>query len=580
MANKDKRTEKRRAARLRSKASHAAPEIEVDEIEELEEELDELDDSDTEELGDEQIPVMKELAQKDMGQPMEAMNPMSAPTSWAEQDAYEMAQEQAEQVKEVSYTAMQLVNNILCSPMSTDEKSKAIQAVGDGFSAKLKEEQSPDTTQKEIDLDLLEIEAMIAKDKRHTPIGEKVGDWIAKAKLTTSAENNLSDSQFAFVTTRNGKKVRKYPIHDKAHVRNALARTAQMIKRGGPDAADAKAALSKIHAAAKKMGIGQMNKEKNSLIIEKDLSGNWRAILWPTNNFIDTDNEIISEKAHLEYVEWANMNMDCAPVFVTWHIPGTARTHSMDFVGYESGSLVTSCALTEKEAAELLKAQTLTDIGLSHGSIVLERDPQDARIITKYRMVEVSDLPLENAANPFTSLQTVITKEAGMDVKKYLVGMLGEEKAEEYLSKMSDKQKILKEADVETKEVQVEVQKPDSPEAPVLNMDEVVSKVFERVTKELDVEGLNAYLSQLQDAAAKVPVLEGLVKELAESREEKLADMIAPPITKTFVWQNTRASQSPDTVLKDGDKKDAELKKSKPELGWLSEATGTVPVQA
>jgi len=41
------------------------------------------------------------------------------------------------------------------------------------------------------------------------------------AKLTTKARKNLSSDDFVFP------KERRYPIHDKAHARNALARVAQ-----------------------------------------------------------------------------------------------------------------------------------------------------------------------------------------------------------------------------------------------------------------------------------------------------------------------------------------------------------------
>lgn len=46
------------------------------------------------------------------------------------------------------------------------------------------------------------------------------------ATLDAAARNALPDSDFAIVTTVNGKKQRAYPIHDIAHARDALARVA------------------------------------------------------------------------------------------------------------------------------------------------------------------------------------------------------------------------------------------------------------------------------------------------------------------------------------------------------------------
>lgn len=79
---------------------------------------------------------------------------------------------------------------------------------------------------------------------------------VAKAQMTAKAINDLPDSDFAYIepggskdetgkTTPRSK--RHFPIHDAAHVRNALARA--------PQSPFGDKALPKIHAAAKKFGI-------------------------------------------------------------------------------------------------------------------------------------------------------------------------------------------------------------------------------------------------------------------------------------------------------------------------------------
>lgn len=563
MANAKER-EKRRAARRRKNETALLKAQDSEEV---------ISDDDLEEEV-EVIETDSEVEQKSMDMSM------MGPTSWEEMDAAEQAREQADHVREVTYNIQDLVSNIAYSPLSAEEKASAIKKVGDGFGKRLKEAV---TVKKALDMDLLEVQVLIAKDSRHTPIMEKLGDWIEKKKLTAAAENSLSDEQFALVVTRDGKKIRKYPIHDKAHVRNALARAAQMIERGGEAAADAKAAMPKIRAAAKKMGIGKMEKGSSAVAIEKDISGQWRAVMWPSNNFVDFDNDIISESAHREYVDWVNKNMDVAPVFMCHHIPGTLRKSRVDFVGYESGFLLMSAPLEEHEAAGLLRAQLLTDLGMSHGTFVLERNQKDNRIIEKYRMVEVSDLPLENAANPFTDFET-LKKEAAMDTRKYLVSVLGsEEEADKYLNKMDMKQKALREAGVEEKEKteKVETKTETTPEVKDKKVDAPapsITQIVEAVKKEIDVEGLSEMLTKLSEDAEKVPVLEALVKELSQNHDEALAEKINPPVAKMLAWQKQRKSQSKDTVLKDNDEKDEKLKKSQPEVHWLNKATGTEPV--
>ena len=53
------------------------------------------------------------------------------------------------------------------------------------------------------------------------------GEIDEAKKLTTEKRNNLPDSDFALIQHKDGKKIRRFPIHDEAHVRNALARLPQ-----------------------------------------------------------------------------------------------------------------------------------------------------------------------------------------------------------------------------------------------------------------------------------------------------------------------------------------------------------------
>jgi len=285
-------------------------------------------------------------------------------------------------------------------------------------------------------------------------------------------------------------------------------------------------------------------------------------------------------------VEWVNKeeNKVCMPAFVTWQTPGTIRENPCDYVDYFNGFLVASAKLTEKEAVGLLKASKETNIGMSHGSFALSRDPKDHRIITKYRMYEVSDLPLDKAANPFTAIETV-SKEVEMDKKEYLVTLLGEEKAEAFLAKTGLKQKTLKEADIENKEKEevtppstepvVEVASVTEPVVKQENTDEVIAKVL----KELDIEGLNTFVTKAQLAMEKVETLEALVKELSVNQDEKLAEMINPPIARKLAW--SRPSEDKENIVKEGEE-DKDLVNAKPNVPagyWLSELTGTTPIK-
>lgn len=513
-------------------------------------------------------------------QPM-MMVPPPGPTTWDELDAEEIAEDQAEAVQEATWDARELVRNILYHPeMNPDEKSAAIAAVGEGFAPRVNNVlanagDASSTLTKNVlsaqrDMDVLQLESILAQDSRSMGIAEKVTDLI-KRKLSYGARQNLSAGDFALPEKK------KYPIHDKAHVRNALARAAQQIQGGGAGAADAKAALPKIRAAAKKFGIGVSTKSRhNAILVEKDASGQWRAVLWVTNNFIDSDKEIIAEDAHKEYVKWLDENPDMTPAFVTWHTEGTARKEAVDFWAYENGFLIMSAPLTESEASQLLKSSEKNDLGMSHGSLVFARDPKHHNIITKYRMYEVSDLPLENAANPFTAIEfDTMTKEVEMDKLQYLAGYIGEAKAKALLEKTGLKQKELQEAGVKSAEASTGTVEQESGDghvkqtkaAPAPNLEQIAKAVGEHY----DMEGLNVFVKQAQADHEELEVLKMLVKDMAGSEDDRLAEKLTPPVAR-FAWsQKNRASESEKTKVSEEDP----LKKSKPIANWLSAVTGT-----
>lgn len=576
MSKQQERIEKRRRIRAEQKRKKlkAKEPDEIIEEDELDDELDlahiDDDEEDEYEVTEEDVPPEQKEKEMAMAAPMT----MPGPTTWDEKEAMDEAHEKASELREVGWDVQDLVYNIIAHPeLTPSDKAKAMKEVADGFEERVSSIMATGEEDTEKELDLLSVQAIQAYDKRHTGILENVADIITKAKLTAKRENALSDEQFALVRNEGGVKVRKYPIHDKAHVRNALARAAQMINRGGSAAKDARAALPKIRAAAKRMGIGESaKKESNAIMVEKDANGNWRWVGLVSNNFVDWDGDIFSEEAHKEYVEWLDKNMDVAPSFVTWHTPGTVRESSVDFATYEKGFLIVSGKLNEQEAAALLKAKTETEIGLSHGTFVFARDPKDPRIVTKYRMYEVSDLPLDRAANPFTAFET-ITKEVGMDKLQYLAAILGsEEKAKSFLEKTGMKQKELQEAGVESKE------KTEATPEPVAEQKTAPVQDIQALVKELGLDELSEWVAKAKEDLEKIPLLEAALKELSTTKEEKVAEMISPPAAPRLSWMTEiRKENSEKNIVKEDDP----LKDAKPGLsgGWLSEVTQTTPME-
>jgi hypothetical protein len=199
------------------------------------------------------------------------------------------------------------------------------------------------------------------------------------------------------------------------------------------------------------------------------------------------------------------------------------------------------------------------------------------------------------ADNPFTEL-AVHTKEADMLSKEaqveYLTKLLGsKERAEEALSlKTEAKAADLKAAGVEQKETVPETK--EGPAAaqpePVLKATVDVAELVKQIGAEFDIEGLNEAFAKMTTEIDKLPVLEQLVKQQAETiqklqgdQQDELVAMISPPAGR-FAWsQKQRASQSEETVVKGEEKEKLEKKIAGiPDNDdyWLSQATSTVPV--
>ncbi len=492
--------------------------------------------------------------------------PMPAPTSFAELDAMEEAREKAYQVREVTWNVQDLVNNILWDPTSDPkEKSTKIQNVASEFESRVS------SAMKSIrkDMDVLQIEAILATDARHTGVIEK-GINLVKS-LISNGGVRLDETM---------------DLSSKSHVRKALAQVVKQIEAGGDAEVDARKFLPVIRTAAKETGV-EAGLDRSAIIIEKDAKGDWRWIGTPTNNFIDWQEDILSKSAHEKYVAWLDENPECAPVFVTWHTAGTARENPVDFWMQKDGAVVMSGILTEDEAAALLTVQKDVDLGMSHQAFALRLDPEDSRVITDYWMYEVSDLPVDRAANPFTMLETM-TKEVGMDKLEYLATIMGSEKAEAFLKKTGQVQKTLQEAGITSKEKEeapaespAAVVTPPSPAAPV-SVD--LAEIVKELEKQFDIPGLNAFVAQAQEDHSKVEVLESLVKELSKSSDDQLEKALTPPVAR-FAWsQANRPSQSDGTKLQKGKEDEGEdlanLQPGVPEDYWLSKATNTVPIQA
>ena len=289
-------------------------------------------------------------------------------------------------------------------------------------------------------------------DEQPEPNTKEFLEWRAKM-----ARAKMPKSSFAYVDSKGGKHL---PIHDAAHVRNALARFDQTHFES--DSAK-KSAKRKIDAAAKRLGVqvGSGSKETaagmnapgvgtpltdTKLFIDPNkikrpkrkakplvdtvkeflgftpsssADGNIRPLLvYKTSDGLtrwfctvsaaveDKQHETLTTAAHKEYVEWAD-TQQAYPELWLWHTKGT-RWGQADWLEFANGFLLASG--TVDKGYEPL-AETLADeeVGISHGFLCTPADPSG--LIHKYRSFEVSVLPRTNAAVPWTDFNLVSQKE-------------------------------------------------------------------------------------------------------------------------------------------------------------------------
>ena len=114
------------------------------------------------------------------------------------------------------------------------------------------------------------------------------GDVVQKAEMGAKQRNSLDESQFACPEKR------KYPIHDKAHVRAALSRIG--------DPSNDQCGRDKIIAAARRMGIGEHSKQLDDAGLVS-----WAAREFPADGITaGEDGEevfIVSKEAEIESEE-------------------------------------------------------------------------------------------------------------------------------------------------------------------------------------------------------------------------------------------------------------------------------------
>jgi hypothetical protein len=263
----------------------------------------------------------------------------------------------------------------------------------------------------------------------------------------------------------------------------------------------------------------------------------WLAIY--SNKYMDQDTppEIISEAAHKEFIAAVEAKEAPYPELWHFHVPGT-RYGQADMLAYDDAGFVIAAGTIDKgHEAEAEAVMGISAIRVSHGMwrSSVRYDPKEKGVITRYRSVEISDLPLQRAANPLTGFYAMKEGEnMGLpaDKKAYLktVG-LSDERILALEKELEDKAGLAKEAGLASKEGEPA---PEAPKAPASEPkpDEKLTPQGEQPTADapipLTAEAIaGAVTAVLEPFSARLGAVEAAVSKEKAKDEQRIVEKAA-----------------------------------------------------
>lgn len=127
----------------------------------------------------------------------------------------------------------------------------------------------------------------------------------------------------------------------------------------------------------------------------------------PTNKYIDREGDIIADAAHREFVKSLKDGTTEYPDLYLWHIP--VAVGKANWVDYDERGFLVAGGTVYKQyqgLVENLVNNSDSDAAMSHLVPAGKYERNAEGTITKYRSIEFSLLPSDNAANQLTAFTT------------------------------------------------------------------------------------------------------------------------------------------------------------------------------
>jgi hypothetical protein len=377
-----------------------------------------------------------------------------------------------------------------------------------------------------------------------------------------------------------------YPHHDVEGGKMVVSRTGVRAAFQRASQQDSSEATSHLEPHREQFGFGEAKETEQfgfaefddlgAFYVTKDLKGDLRWVAIVSNKYWDRDGETFSEAAHEECTDWINETEQFSELRL-WHVPGS-RVGQEDFTAYADGFVLSSGTFDKgmEDVAESLAAAK-DRIKISHGYRFRPRDLDDEGVYHKYRRFEITILPSEKAANPWTSFvgetfrKEVFSMPLKPEQKAFFVEHLGEERTESIEAALGVLNKELEEAGVGWKQFSAALEgapegaKPETKDQRSADADPAAAGTKEEdptagdpsaVPTQGETDALAQLAQMVEGAVAKAVAplgvqmaeLAGKVKELEVSDEDKIANQMAPK-SKAVATGVTRPTDAKGNVV-------------------------------